>query len=193
MVKPTTSHLVVTKRILRHVKGTNSYGIQYSKSQSGELLGCSDSDWSSDKDDRKSTATYVFMIGNVAFSWSCKKESVVALSSCEAEYIAASMTTCQAQWINMLLLELQLVKDEKMKLRIDSKSAIDLAKHPVAHGRSKHIETKFHFLRDQVNNGKLEIKYCKTDEQIADLLTKPLKSSNFDYLKMKLGMAEASN
>jgi len=133
------------------------------------------------------------MIGNVAFSWSSKKESVVALSSCEAEYIAASMTTCQAQWINMLLMELQLMKDEKMELRIDSKSAIDLAKHPVAHGRSKHIGTKFHFLRDPVNKGKLEVRHCKTDEQIANLVTKPLKSSSFDYLKMKLGMAEASN
>jgi len=72
-------------------------------------------------------------------------------------------------------------------------SVIDLEKHPVAHGRSKHIETKFHFLRDHVYNGKLEVKYCKSDEQIAELLTKPLKSSNFEYLKMKLGMAEASN
>jgi len=70
---------------------------------------------------------------------------------------------------------------------------IDLAKHPVAHGRSKHIETKFHFLRDQLTNGKLEVKYCRTDEQITYLLTKPLKSRNFYYLKMKLGMAEASD
>ncbi|XP_024632970.1 uncharacterized mitochondrial protein AtMg00810-like [Medicago truncatula] len=90
MVKPTTSHLVAAKRIMRYVKGTSNY----------------------------------------AFSWSSKKESVVALSSCEAEYIAASMTACQAQWINILLMELQLVKDEKMELRIDNKSAIDLAKHP---------------------------------------------------------------
>jgi len=133
------------------------------------------------------------MIGNAAFSWSSKKESVVALSSYEVEYIAASMTACQAQLINILLMELQLVKDEKMELKIDSRSAIDLAKHPVAHGRSKNIETKFHFQRDQVNNGKLEVKQCKTDEQIVDLLTKPLKTSSFDYLKMKLGMAEASN
>ena len=80
----------------------------------------------------------MIVIGNTAFSWNSKKESMVALSSCEAEYIAASMTECQAQWINMLLMELQLVKDEKMELRVDSKSSIDLAKHPVAHGRSKH-------------------------------------------------------
>jgi hypothetical protein len=190
MVKPTTSHLVAAKRILRYVNGTSSYGMQYSKNQSGELVGYSDSDCSGDKNDRKSTAAYVFMIGNATFSWSSKKESVVALSSCEAEFIAASMTAWQAQWINMLLMELQLVKDEKMELRIDSKSAIDLAKHPVAHGRSNHIETKFHFLRDQVN---LEVVHCKTKEQVVDLLTKPLKTSSFEYLKNKLGMAKASN
>jgi len=136
--------------MLRYVKGTSSYGIQYFKNQSDELIGYSDSDWSGDKDDRKNTAAYVLMFGNTTFSLSSKKESVVALSSCEAEYIAASMTACQAQWISMLLMELQLVKDEKMELIINSKSAIDLGKHPVAHGRSKHIETKFHFLRDQV-------------------------------------------
>ena len=84
IVKPTTSHLVEAKRILRYVKGTSSYGIQYSKTQSDELVGYSDSDWSGDKDDRKSIVAYVFMIGNAAFSRSSKKESVVALSSCEA-------------------------------------------------------------------------------------------------------------
>jgi len=80
-----------------------------------------------------------------------------------------------------------------MELRVDSKSAIDLAKHLVAHGRSKHIETHFHFLRDQVNKGKLEVEHCKTEEQVADLLTKPLKTNNFEYSKNKLEMAEVSN
>jgi len=67
----------------------------------------------------------------------------------------------------MLLIEMQLIENEKMKLRVDRKSAIDLAKHPIAHGRSKHIETHFHFLRDQINKGKLEVMHCKTEEQVA--------------------------
>jgi len=71
----------------------------------------------------------------------------------------------------------------------DSKYAIDLAKHPVSHERSKHIETRFHLLRDQVNKGKLEIMHCKTEEQVADLLTKPLKISSFEYLRNRLGLA----
>jgi len=92
----------------------------------------------------------------------------------------------------MLLIEMQLMEDEKMELRVDSKSAIDLAKNPVAHGRSKHIETRFHFLRDQVNKGNLEVVHCKTEEQVADLLTKPLKTISFEYLKNKLGMTMIS-
>jgi len=159
MVKPTISHLIAAKRILRYVKGICNLGIQYSRNHKPfdqMIVGYSDSDWSGDKDDKKSTGAYVFMIGNATFSWSSKKESVVALSSCEAEYIADSMAAYQAQCINMLLIEKQLMEDEKMELR-DSKSAIDLEKHPIAHGRSKHNETRFHFLRDQVNKGKLEV------------------------------------
>jgi len=160
MVKPTTSHMIAAKIVFRYVKGTYNNGIQYSKNQNDQaydLIGYSDSDWSGDKDDRKNTYAYVFMIGNPAFSWSSKKESVVALSSCEVEFIAASMEACQAQWINMLLVQLKLKENEKMELTVDSKSAIDLTNHLVAHGRSEHIETKFHFLRDQVNKGKLKV------------------------------------
>jgi len=195
MVKPTTSHLIAVKRILRYVKGTCNLGIQYSRDQKPfdqKIVGYSDLDWSGDKDDMKSTAAYVFMIGNVAFSWSSKKESVVALSSCEAEYIGVSMAACQAQRINMLLIEMQLTENEKIEIRVDSKSTNYLAKNPDAHGRSKHIETRFHFLRDRVNKGKLEVMHCKTEEQVADLLTKPLKTSSFEYMKNKLGMAMIS-
>lgn len=98
--KPTTSHLIATNRILRYVKGTFNYGIQYSRNQNSLYqlkIGYSDSDWSGDKYDRKNIVVYVFMIGNTAFSWSSNKESVVSLSSCGAEYIEASMAACQAQ------------------------------------------------------------------------------------------------
>nr|ABN05745.1 Polynucleotidyl transferase, Ribonuclease H fold [Medicago truncatula] len=93
----------------------------------------------------------------------------------------------------MLLVELKLKENEKIKMMVDSKSDIDLSKHPVAHGRSKHIETRFHFLRDQVNKGKLEIMHCKTEDQVVDLLTKPLKISSFEYLRNRLGMSKTSN
>jgi hypothetical protein len=102
------------------------------------------------------------------------------------------MAACQAQWLCMLMQELGLKSDDKVRMMLDSKSATDFAKHPVAHGRSKHIETKYHFLRDQVNNEKLELLHCKTEDQLADILTKALKTSTLENLKMKLEMNSTS-
>ncbi|RDX62078.1 Copia protein, partial [Mucuna pruriens] len=106
-------------------------------------------------------------------------KSVMALSSCEAEYIAASMGACQALWLENLMIEMKIRREEPIKMTIDNKSAINFAKHHVAHGRSKYIKTRFHFIRDQVSKGKLELKYCNTNEQVADILTKPLKGNQF--------------
>lgn len=103
----------------------------------------------------------------------------MALSSYEAEYIAASLGACQALWLESLIDEMKLQNPKPMKLLIDNKSTINLAKHPVAHGRSKHIETRFHFLRDQVNKGKLELEHCSTEKEISDIFTKPLKANKF--------------
>ena len=153
-----------------------------------ELTGYSDSDWCGDKNDRKSTAGYIFFYGGAPISWSSTKEPVVALSSCEAEYIAASEAACQAVWLDALIKELQLEKSGKVKLLVDNKSAIDLAKHPASHGRSKHIETKFHFLREQVNNEKLKIEHCRTEDQLADILTKALKLERFRCLRDSIGV-----
>ena len=113
---------------------------------------------------------------------------MVALSSCEAKYIAASEAACQAVWLDALIKELQLEKSGKVKLLVDNKSAIDLAKHPASHGRSKHIETKFHFLREQVNNEKLKIEHCRTEVQLADILTKALKLERFRCLRDSIGV-----
>ena len=157
-------------------------GILYTYSQKnidGELFGYSDSDWCGDKDDRKNIVGYVFKFGTSPISWCLKKHSVVALSTCEAEYIAAAMAACQALWLEALMEELNLRNCNPMRLLMDNKSRIDLAKHPVAHGRSKHIETKFHFLRDQVSKEKLELEFCRSEDQVADILTKPLKSIKF--------------
>jgi len=100
------------------------------------------------------------MCNGTPISWCSKRQSVVALSSCESEYGAATMGAWQALWLETLLEELKLRDYKAMKLYVDNKSAISLAKHPVAHGRSKHIETRFHFLKDQVNKEKLRLEYC---------------------------------
>ena len=137
---------------------------------------------------RKSTAGYIFFYGGAPISWSSTKEPVVALSSCEAEYIAASEATCQAVWLDALIKELQLEKSGKVKLLVDNKSVIDLAKHPASHGRSTHIETNFHFLKEQVNNEKLKIEHYRIEVQLADILTKALKLERFRCLRDSIGV-----
>jgi hypothetical protein len=197
MDQPRMCHLTAAKRVLRYVKGTNDHGIlfpnQKNNSKKLEAYVYSDSDWGGDMDDRKSTAGYLFMIGNAPISWCSKKQGIVALSSCEAEYVAASFAACQAYWIEMLLSELKTVEATKMRLLVDNKSAIDMANNPVSHGRSKHIERRFHFLRDQVNKEKLELEYCNTEVQLADILTKPMAKARFDTLKKLIGMRALEN
>ncbi|RDX74739.1 hypothetical protein CR513_45469, partial [Mucuna pruriens] len=181
MDNPRLPHLLAPKRILRYVKGTLDYGLLFSKhgrSVSDEIYGYCDSDWCSDKSDRKSTTRYVFITCGAPISWCSKKRSLVALSSCEAEYIATSMGACQALWLGNLMTKIKIRREESMKMLIDNKSPISLAKHPIAHG-SNHIETRFHFLRDQVSKGKLELKYSNTNEQVANILIKSLKGDQF--------------
>ncbi|MCH99895.1 cationic amino acid transporter 1-like, partial [Trifolium medium] len=164
MQKPKLSHLAATKRILRYIRGTVDYGIIFPNSDKGnqcELTAYTDSNWCGDADDRKSTAGYVFLLNNAPIAWCSKKESVVALSSCEAEYIAASLCACQAIWLVNLIEEMMGEDHGSVTMNIDNISAINLAKNPVAHGRSEHIETRFHYLREQVNNGKLCLKHCR--------------------------------
>ncbi|KAK2397262.1 hypothetical protein QL285_058855 [Trifolium repens] len=97
----------------------------------------------------------------------------------EAEYVAGSLAACQANWLQSLLSEMSIIEDITVVLKIDNKSAINLAKNPVRHGKSKHIETRFHFLRDQVTKGRLKLEYCSTDNQQADILIKAVKRANF--------------
>lgn len=108
------------------------------------------------------------------------KQNVVALPSCEAEYIASVDTACQSAWIETILDVLKVEYKKQVQLLVDNKSAISLLKNPVSHGRSKHIETKYHYLRDRVSKGKLKLVFCPTEEQVANIFTKALKQSRFE-------------
>ncbi|KAK2435236.1 hypothetical protein QL285_020311 [Trifolium repens] len=196
MEKPKTSHLIAVKRILRYVKVTIECGILFPASDRGKeikLVGYTDSNWYGDIDDRKSTAGYVFYYGGAPISWCSKKEPVVALSSCEAEYIVASLSTCQAIWLKNLIEEISEERIESVKLRIDNVSAINLAKNPIAHGRSKHIELRFHYLREQVNNGNLTLEHCRSEDQFADLFTKAVTVKVFQKLRDQMGIECVGN
>ncbi|XP_074347427.1 secreted RxLR effector protein 161-like [Apium graveolens] len=149
--KPKQDHFMAAKRILRYIKGTLDQGLFYTYSQNSKLVGYSDSDYDGDLDDGKSTSDYAFHIGSAVFSWSSKEQQTVALSICEAEYMAAAACACQAMWLGYILGELNLTTECPVKIYVDNKSVISLAKNPVSHSRSKHINIKYHFLRELVN------------------------------------------
>ena len=148
MEHPSIEHFNEVKRILRYIKGTENYGLLYKKGDvRGELVGFSDSDFAGDCDDRKSTSGYIFFFGGMAVSWSSQKQSIVALSSCEAEYIAATSATCQAIWMYRLISELTSNGVSMARLMVDNQSAITLSKNTGHHNQSKHIDTRYHFIK----------------------------------------------
>jgi hypothetical protein len=191
MDKPTEMHFCAVKRILRYLKGTMSYGIMYKKNAKGQLnlVGWSDSDYAGDMNDRKSTSGYVFMLGDGAISWSSKKQPIVTLSTTEAEYVAASACACQCVWLKNILSHLKVDQDSCTVIFCDNSSSIKLSKNPVMHGRCKHIDVRFHFLRNLAKDGVVELRHCKSQDQLADLMTKPLKLDTFVKLRENLGMA----
>lgn len=186
--RPTQLHLAAAKRILRYLKGTREYGIFYQKGGSQTLMGYSDSDYAGDMDDRRSTSGHVFFLSNAAISWSSRKQPVVTLSTTEAEYIAAVSSACQGIWLRRLLQAVKLEQEGPTIIYCDNSSTIKLSKNPVLHGRSKHIDVRFHFLRDLTKDGVIQLEHCKSEEQISDILTKPLKLDAFVKLRKLLGV-----
>jgi hypothetical protein len=154
------------------------------------LTGFSDSDHAGDVDDRKSTTGYAFFLNSGIITWTSQKQKVVALSSCEAEYIAAATAACQGVWLSRLLGELTGKPPATVKLRVDNMSAIELCKNPVHHERSKHIDTRFHFIREKVGEGKVDVEHIGTNGQLADMLTKALSRVKLLEMRLKLGVME---
>ncbi|KAM1612371.1 hypothetical protein ACFX13_001090 [Malus domestica] len=190
MERPTEEHLQVAKKVLRYVKGTVDLGIFYKKGGTEELTGYTDSDYAGDQDDRKSTSGYVFMMSSGAVSWSSKKQPVVTLSTTEAEFIAAASSACQVVWLRRIMESLNQEQYGPTLVYCDNVSAIKLSKNPVLHGRSKHIDIRFHFLRDLVKDGVLELAQCSSQEQVADVLTKPLKVDTFLKMRELMGVCK---
>ncbi|XP_062014728.1 secreted RxLR effector protein 161-like [Rosa rugosa] len=188
MERPTELHTQAAKKILRYLKGTAELGIAYRRGGEEKLVGFADSDYAGDIDDRKSTSGYVFMLGTGAVSWSSKKQPVVTLSTTEAEFIAAAYCACQGVWLRRILEKIGHAQSKCTTIYCDNSSAIKLSKNPVMHGRSKHIDVRFHFLSDLTKEGIVELVHCNTQEQVSDIMTKPLKLVSFLKLRDKLGM-----
>jgi hypothetical protein len=167
-----------------------SLGLFYSKAEDYKLVGYSDNDWYGDIDDQKSTSGYVFFMGDIVFTWLSKKQSIVTLSTCEAEYVAASWCVCHAIWLRNLLSKMELNQLGATVIQIDNKSAIELEKNLVNHERSKHIDVHFHFIRDHVKEGSVKLVHVASQDQVADIFTKPLSKVLLDKCKEMIGMTD---
>jgi len=163
-----------------------------SKAKEGEpeLTVFSDADMAGDIDGRRSTSSVLVFFGVAPIAWQSLKQKIVALSTCEAEYVAAATAACQAVWLRRLLGELTDEEAHPPALMVDNQPTIALAKNPVLHDRSKHIDIKFHFLRDCIDEGQIVIEFVETGRQLADILTKSLRRLWFMELRKMIGMDE---
>lgn len=190
MCKPKRSHYQVAVKILKYVKETLRHGILFPSvvSDDAEMICYSDSNWCGVRVDRRNTIRYMFMYQRAQISQCFKKKPVVALSACEAEYTVDALLACQTVWPMNLLQELKFKVNKLDKLIIYNKYAIRLAKDPMLYGRSKHIDNKYHFMRNQVQNGVLEDVHVNTQKQFADVLTNTIKDEHFIKLRDEISL-----
>jgi hypothetical protein len=189
METPTEQHLQAVKGILRYVKGTMDHGLQYTKWEEGiTITGYTDSDLANDINDRKSTGGMAYYVNGNLVAWASQKQRVVALSSCEAEFIAATMAACQGIWLRRLLSEITKQQVPTIALFVDNQSALELMKNPVFHGRSKHIDIRYHFIRECVENGEITVHHVCSKEQKADILTKALAKTKHEEMRILVGV-----
>nr|GEU75086.1 copia protein [Tanacetum cinerariifolium] len=186
---PKTSHLEAVKRIFRYIKGTTHLGLWYPKGTSIETVVYADSDHAGDCVDRKSTSGIFTFVGCCLTSWFSKKQTALAISTIEAEYISAGKASQQALWMTQALIDYD-VRLDAVPIMCDNKGMIDLSKNPMQYSQIKHIEIRHHFLRDNVQKGHISIEKVPSVDNIADMLTKPLKHESFNYLHLGLGMME---
>lgn len=191
MERPTLIHLKAVKQILRYLKGTIHFGLTYTRGGNDvELADYIDSDLASDPDDRRSTGGMVFYINNNLVSWGSYKQRTVALSSCEAEYMAAATAACQAMWLASVINEITGNKLKPVTLFVDNRSAIALMKNPVHHDRSKHIDMRFHYIRECIENGMIVVEPVSSNNQRADVLTKAMPNMKFAVMRKCLGVQD---
>ncbi|KAJ9546117.1 LOW QUALITY PROTEIN: hypothetical protein OSB04_025824 [Centaurea solstitialis] len=184
---PKESHMKAVKRIFRYLKGTPNLGLWYPRDSGFDLTAFSDSDFAGCKIDRKSTTGGCQLLGGKLVSWTIKKQNSVSTSTVEAEYVATGSCCAWVLWMRNQLMDygFQL---SKIPIYCDNTSAIAIANNPVLHSKTKHIEIRYHFIRDHVMNGDVELHFVPTKYQLDDLFTKLLDEKWFNQLISELGM-----
>ncbi|KAM2612954.1 hypothetical protein TB2_032855 [Malus domestica] len=184
MHSPKTTHWMAVKRILRYLKATYNHGLLY-KSGTAKLTAFSDADYAGNPDTRHSTGGFCVYLGSNLVSWSSKKQKTVSRSSAEAEYRQLAYTAAELSWLRSLYKDLHLHLVQPT-IWCDNVSSIALASNPVFHSRTKHLEVDYHYVREKVVRGQLLVNYVCSQDQLADIFTKGLSSSRFQFLISKL-------
>jgi hypothetical protein len=190
MANPGQQHWKALKRVMRYLQDTRNHCLILCGS-SVELSGWCDADWANDKDTRRSVSGYIFSIGDGVISWQSKRQPTVAMSSTEAEYMAASSATREALFLHQLLSELG-YNQPSVTLYCDNQSCISLSNNPAYHQRTKHIDVHHHFIREKVERGQIILKYMPTEEMVADALTKPLPPVKHTWCMDAMGIRTCS-
>ncbi|CAA7021062.1 unnamed protein product [Microthlaspi erraticum] len=191
MQSPRKSHGDLMKHILRYLKGSYAYGLKYGRG-SKTLTGFSDSSHNIDQDDGRSTTGHMFYFGTSPITWCSQKQDMVSLSSCEAEFMAATEAERQAIWLQELLGEITREEVKQVTIKIDNISAIALTKNPVFHGKSKHIHKRYHFIRECIERELVDVEHVPGTEQKADILTKALARIKFVEMRSFIGVQDMS-
>lgn len=182
------THWNVVKKIMKYLKETKDYGLCYSSSQKNEIEAFSDADYAKDTTTRKSLTGYVFIKNGAAITWATQLQHSVALSTTEAEFMAACSATKEALWVKRMLLDIGEFNQDSICLNIDNQSAICLIKNVDYHKRCKHIDVKYNFIKEMYNEKQIDLKYVCTKEQYADIFTKALPREKYQYLRNKIGV-----
>ena len=187
---PGMAHWKAVKHLFRYLKGTLNYKLTYSPDPSSSDLFTTyaDADHGGNLDNGRSTTGYVVKMGTGAISWSSKLQSIVALSTTEAEYVAATSAGQEILWLRNLFQEIGYSLNVPSPLWLDNQSALSVAKNPEHHGRMKHLDLRFYWLRDEVDKGTIQVAHLRTDDMPADVLTKPLARIKLASMRQKLGL-----
>lgn len=176
----------MSKRIFRYIKGTLIDEIFYANYNDVKLVGYTDNDWTRDIETRKSKLGYIFHLGASAVPWSLRKQPIVALSMAEAEYITTTSCATQVVWMRRILEVMHHKQNTPTKIFCDNKFVIELNR--IFHGRSKHIDIRYHKIWELILVKEVGINYCPIENQVVDIFTKPLKMELFHKVKKMLGM-----
>jgi hypothetical protein len=176
--------------VLRYIQGTKDYGLLYNKNENFTLVGYSDAYFAGDIDDRTSTSGYLMNMGLETISWSCKKQATLANSLAKVEYISAWEASCEIFWLHKILQDLGIIKKTPTILWIDNQSTIKMAKNPLFHSKTKHVNTNYHFIKTLINNDIIKPQYCPFEDQTSDIFTKPLGRIKFTKFRDEISICK---